>query len=117
MSSTCSTALRARLSTGVDLSTTVATFAMAKQIRRMPPRNIAIDYLANCPGLVDEIARLSWKGWKGIYQQRKQTWGHYGGNYEDRRNTNRLPLRLVVFHSGELVGAMRFSVHEVVTRR
>ena len=116
MSSTCSTALRARLSTGVDLSTTVATFAMAKQIRRMPPRNIAIDYLANCPGLVDEIARLSWKEWQEIYQQRKQTLEHSLRNYRDRMNTDRLPLTLVALHRGELVGMVSLKFHDMDTR-
>jgi len=33
--------------------------------------NIAIDYLANCPDFVDELARLSWEEWQDIYEQRK----------------------------------------------
>jgi len=35
--------------------------------------DIAIDYLANCPELIDELAWLSWKEWQEIYQQRKPT--------------------------------------------
>ena len=95
---------------------------MAKQIRRMPPRNIAIDYLANCPGLVDEIARLSWKEWQEIYQQRKQTLEHSLRNYRDRMNTDRLPLTFVAVRAGlavncrELVGMVSLKFHDMDTR-
>jgi len=54
--------------------------------------NIAIDYLANCPELIDELARLSWKEWQEIYQQRKQTLEDSLKNYRERMNTDRLPL-------------------------
>ena len=57
--------------------------------------NIAIDYLANCPELMDELARLSWKEWQEIYQQRKQTLEDSLKNYRERMNTDRLPLTLV----------------------
>jgi len=89
---------------------------MAKQIRRMPPRNIAIDYLANCPELVDEMARLSWKEWQEIYQQREQTLEHSLKNYRDRMNTDRLPLTLVALHRGELVGMVSLKFHDMDTR-
>jgi len=35
--------------------------------------DIAIEYLTNHPELVDALARLSWKEWQEIYQQREQT--------------------------------------------
>jgi GNAT superfamily N-acetyltransferase len=62
--------------------------------------NIAIDYLANCPGLVDELARLSWKEWQEVYEQRKQTLEDSLKNYRDRMNTDRLPLTLVAVRAG-----------------
>jgi GNAT superfamily N-acetyltransferase len=64
--------------------------------------NIAIDYLANCPGLVDELARLSWKEWQEVYEQRKQTLEDSLKNYRDRMNTDRLPLTFVALHAGKL---------------
>jgi len=91
--------------------------------------NIAIDYLANCPDLVDELARLSWKEWSEVYQQRKQTLEHSVKNYRDRMNTDRLPLTLVAFrarHSQsltglaaserELVGMVSLKFHDMDTR-
>lgn len=62
--------------------------------------NIVIDYLANCPELAGELARLSWKEWQDIYEQRKQTLADSLKNYQERMNTDRLPLTLVAFHGG-----------------
>ena len=68
----------------------------------MTPPTIAIDYLANWPEFVDELAQLSWKEWQEIYQQREQTLEHCLKNYRERMNIDRLPLTLVAVHSGEL---------------
>jgi GNAT superfamily N-acetyltransferase len=101
--------------------------------------NIAIDYLANCPELVGELARLSWKEWQEVYQQRKQTLGDSLKNYRKRMNTDRLPLTLVALHAGppsvrarhgqsltgpagnygaasELVGMVSLKFHDMDTR-
>jgi GNAT superfamily N-acetyltransferase len=84
--------------------------------------NIAIDYLANCPELVDELARLSWKEWQEVYQQRKQTLEHSVKNYRERMNTDRLPLTLVAVRAGlavncrELVGMISLKFHDMDTR-
>jgi GNAT superfamily N-acetyltransferase len=78
--------------------------------------NIAIDYLANSPELIDEMARLSWKEWQEIYQQREQTLDHSVKNYRDRMNTDRLPLTLVALHRGELVGMVSLKFHDMDTR-
>ncbi|HEU5245900.1 MAG TPA: GNAT family N-acetyltransferase [Candidatus Udaeobacter sp.] len=78
--------------------------------------NIAIDYLANCPELVGELARLSWKEWQEVYQQRKQTLEDSLKNYRDRMNTDRLPLTLVALHGGELVGMVSLRFHDMDTR-
>ena len=95
----------------------------------MSGANIAIDYLANCPELVDELARLSWKEWQEVYQQRKQTLEHSVKNYRERMNTDRLPLTLVavrVRHGQsftglpashrELVGMVSLKFHDMDTR-
>src|SRR5215831_1046595 len=90
--------------------------------------NIAIDYLANCPELVDELARLSWKEWQDIYQQRKQTLEDSLKNYRERMNTDRLPLTLVAVRGAsrtgvgpavnrrELVGMVSLKFHDMDTR-
>jgi hypothetical protein len=62
--------------------------------------DIVIDYLANCPELADELARLSWKEWQEIYHQRKQTLEDSQKNYRERMNTDRLPLTLVAVRAG-----------------
>jgi GNAT superfamily N-acetyltransferase len=82
----------------------------------MTPPNIAIDYLANCPEFVGELARLSWREWQEVYEQRKQTLDHSLKNYRERMNTDRLPLTLVALHSGELVGMVSLKFHDMDTR-
>jgi GNAT superfamily N-acetyltransferase len=82
----------------------------------MTPPNIAIDYLANCPEFVGELARLFWKEWQEVYEQRKQTLDHSLKNYRQRMNTDRLPLTLVALHSWELVGMVSLKFHDMDTR-
>jgi GNAT superfamily N-acetyltransferase len=84
--------------------------------------NIAIDYLANCPEFASELARLSWKEWQDVYQQRKQTLEDSLKNYRDRMNTDRVPLTLVAVRAGlaancrELVGMVSLKFHDMDTR-
>jgi GNAT superfamily N-acetyltransferase len=84
--------------------------------------DIAIDYLVNCPELIDELVRLSWKEWQEIYQQRKQTLEDLLKNYRERMNTDRLPLTLVAVRAGlavncrELVGMVSLKFHDMDTR-
>jgi GNAT superfamily N-acetyltransferase len=84
--------------------------------------NIAIDYLGNCPEFAGELARLSWKEWQDVYQQRKQTLEDSLKNYRERMNTDRLPLTLVAVRAGlavncrELVGMVSLKFHDMDTR-
>jgi GNAT superfamily N-acetyltransferase len=84
--------------------------------------DIVIDYLANCPELAGELARLSWKEWQEIYHQRKQTLEDSQKNYRERMNTDRLPLTLVAVRAGlavncrELVGMVSLKFHDMDTR-
>ena len=78
--------------------------------------DIVIDYLANCPELAGELARLSWKEWQDVYQQREQTLEDSLKNYRERMNTDRLPLTLVALHAGELVGMVSLKFHDMDTR-
>jgi GNAT superfamily N-acetyltransferase len=95
----------------------------------MTGANIAIDYLANCPEFVDELARLSWKEWPEVYEQRQQTLQHSVKNYRERMNTNRLPLTLVAVRARhgqsltglaancrELMGMVSLKFHDMDTR-
>ena len=82
----------------------------------MTRSDIAIDYLANCPQLIDELARLSFIEWQDVYQQRKQTLKHSVENYRERMNTDRLPLTLVALQGGELVGMVSLKFHDMDTR-
>jgi len=84
--------------------------------------DIVIDYLANCPEFVDALARLSWKEWRDVYQQREQTLEDSLKNYRERMNTDRLPLTLVAVRAGlavncrELVGMVSLKFHDMDTR-
>src|SRR6476660_10531522 len=90
---------------------------------------IAIDYLVNRPELVGEVARLSWKEWQEVYQQREQTLDDCLKNYRERMNTDRLPLTLVAVRARhgqsstglavncrELVGMVSLKYHDMDTR-
>ena len=77
---------------------------------------IAIDYLANCPEFIDALAQFSWKEWQEIYQQREQTLDDCLKNYQERMNSDRLPLTLVAVHGGELVGMVSLKYHDLDTR-
>jgi GNAT superfamily N-acetyltransferase len=79
--------------------------------------DIVIDYLANCPQLIDKLARLSFLEWQDVYQQRKQTLEDTVKNYRGRMNTDRLPLTLVALHGGgELAGMVSLKFHDMDTR-
>jgi GNAT superfamily N-acetyltransferase len=82
----------------------------------MAASGIIIDYLADHPELLDELARLSWTEWRQVYQQRNQTLAHSVKNYRERMNTDRLPLTLVALHAGELVGMVSLKFHDMDTR-
>ena len=61
-----------------------------------------IDYLANRPEFLEQLARLSWKEWQDIYEQRDQALEHCLKNYQERMNTDRLPLTLVALQADNL---------------
>ncbi|HJT44790.1 MAG TPA: GNAT family N-acetyltransferase [Chthoniobacterales bacterium] len=82
--------------------------------------DITIEYLADRPELVAELARLSWREWQDVYEQRGQTLEHSLRNYQDRMNTDRLPLTLVAVHTDcgvqTLVGMVSLKFHDMDTR-
>lgn len=78
--------------------------------------NITIEYLANRPEFLEELARLSWREWQDIYEQRDQTLEHCRKNYQERMNTDRLPLTLVALNENELLGMVSLKFHDMDTR-
>ena len=82
----------------------------------MAPSDIEIDFLANHPHLVPELARLSWTEWQPIYLERGQTFDDSIANYRERTNTDCLPLTLVALHGSELVGTVSLKLHDLDTR-
>src|SRR5579864_1670718 len=78
--------------------------------------DITIEYLANRPEFLDELARLSWKEWQDIYEQRGHTLAHSLKNYQERMNIDRLPLTLVALHRNEVLGMVSLKFHDMDTR-
>jgi GNAT superfamily N-acetyltransferase len=78
--------------------------------------NITIDYLADHPGLVEQLARLSWNEWRPIYEERDQTFDDAVKNYRERTNKDCLPLTLVALHNEELAGTVSLKFHDLDTR-
>ena len=78
--------------------------------------DITIDYLEDRPEFLEQLARLSWKEWQEIYEQRDQTLEHCRKNYRERMNTDRLPLTLVALRGNELVGMVSLKFHDMDTR-
>jgi GNAT superfamily N-acetyltransferase len=81
-----------------------------------PLPGIIIDYLAEHPHLVRQLAELSWTEWQPIYQERGQTFDDAIKNYGERTNVDRLPLALVALHGGELVGTVSLKYHDLDLR-
>src|ERR1700730_4298017 len=82
----------------------------------MSPADITVGYLANRPELLQQLTELSWKEWQEIYQQRDQTLEHCLKNYQERMNTDRLPLTLVALHGNVLAGMVSLKFHDMDTR-
>ena|SRR5947209_395753 len=79
-------------------------------------RNISIEYLVNRPEFLQELARLSWREWQDVYEQRGQTLEHSVKNYQERMNTDRLPMTLVAVEDSELLGMVSLKFHDMDTR-
>ena len=82
----------------------------------MTPPNITIDYLANHPELAEELARFSWNEWPSIYEHRGQTFADALSKYQERKNVNSIPLALVAFAGGKLVGTVSLKDDDLEIR-
>jgi len=77
--------------------------------------NITIEYLANWPEFIDELARLSFLEWQDVYQQRGQTLAHLVKVYQERMNVDRLPLTLVALLDAKLIGMVSLYFFDMPT--
>ena len=82
----------------------------------MIPADIMVEYLADRPEFLEQLAQLSWKEWQDVYEKRDQTLDDCLKNYRERMNTDRLPLTLVALHDGLLVGMVSLKFHDMDTR-
>ena len=82
----------------------------------MSKLDIAVEYLADRPEFLEQLAQLSWKEWQDVYERRDQTFEDSLKNYRERMNTDRLPLTLIALHGGEFVGMVSLKFHDMDTR-
>jgi GNAT superfamily N-acetyltransferase len=75
--------------------------------------DITIDYLADRPEFIHQLAQLAWEEWQPIYRQRGQTFDDTVKNYRERTNTDRLPLTLVALHDQQFVGMVSLKYHDL----
>ena len=78
--------------------------------------DITVEYLADRPEFVEQLARVSWVEWQTVYQPREETFAKALKNYRERANIDRLPLALVALHGGELIGMVSLKFHDMDTR-
>lgn len=78
--------------------------------------DITIEYLANRPEYIDELARLSFLEWQDIYAQRGQTLAHLVKIYRERTNIDCLPLTLVALLDARLIGMVSLYFFDLPTR-
>src|SRR5690349_3377574 len=83
---------------------------------RLRREDVAIEYLADRPEFLEQIARLSWKEWQEIYQRRDKTLKDCVTAYQERMNRDQLPLTLVALHQNQLVGMVSLKFHDLETR-
>ena len=72
--------------------------------------DIMIDYLADQPEFLKEIARLSWREWQEFIKEKIET---SLKNYQARMNANRLALTLVALHDCELISLVSLKLHDM----
>jgi len=78
--------------------------------------DITIEYLADRTEFVEELARLSWREWQDIYEQRGHTLDDCLKNYQERMNIDRLPMTMVALHGAKLVGMVSLKFRDMDTR-
>jgi N-acetylglutamate synthase-like GNAT family acetyltransferase len=75
-----------------------------------------IDYLANWPGLIPELAALLHREWADLYQAAGIDQAQLQQVLTERTTVDTLPLTLVLVKDGELVGAGSIKLTEPGTK-
>ena len=85
---------------------------------RTPPNeaDVTVDYLANHAELAPELATWAWTEWRVLYEQRGRSLDDARRSYRERAQVDALPLTLVAFADGRLVGMVSLVVHDLATR-
>ena len=77
---------------------------------------VTIDYLAHHQALAAELARWSWNEWRVFYTERGRTFDDALSSYHERAQLDSLPLALVAFADGKLVGTASLKAEDLATR-
>lgn len=75
-----------------------------------------IDYLANWPGLIPELAALLYQEWADLYQAAGIDQAQLQQVLTERTAVDTLPITLVLVRDGELVGAGSIKLTEPGTK-
>jgi hypothetical protein len=77
---------------------------------------IILDYLANWPDRIPELARYAYDEWRAIFESKVQNYEDVLSSYRERANTDSLPLAVVALHNGKVIGTASLKVHDLDIR-
>jgi GNAT superfamily N-acetyltransferase len=77
---------------------------------------IILDYLANSPQCIPELARYAYDEWRALFDSRGQNFEDALDSYRDRANIDSLPLALVALHDGKVIGTASLKIHDLDIR-
>lgn len=77
---------------------------------------VRVEYLAHHGEVADELARWSWEEWRVFFDERGRGFEDARRSYRERAQLEALPLALVAFAGGKLVGTVSLTVHDLATR-
>ena len=77
---------------------------------------VTVEYLADHPELADELAKWSWADWRVYIEARGRGLDDARRSYRERAQIDALPLALVAFADGKLIGTVSLMVHDLATR-
>ena len=77
---------------------------------------IAVRYLAERPELADALAGWAWAEWRVYFDARGRTLDDARSSYRERARIDALPLALVAFAGGKLVGTVSLMKQDLPPR-
>ena len=82
----------------------------------MEHAEVTVDYLAHHPELAVELARWSWSEWRVLYEARGRTLDDGVSSYRERAQVDSLPIALIAFAGGELIGTASLMTQDLPIR-